>query len=108
MLAALFSTAKVPPPFPGEHANRHRTKGEDESRARKKERLELEAARRASLIDEESRQLRDIELVVGVSRSRVVEAERITIDGDAFAEDTIEGVPTIDGAGSEQPDPPAY
>ena len=36
----------------------------------------LEAVRRSSVADEEARQLRGVELVVGASSSRVVEVER--------------------------------
>ena len=81
MLASLFSTATVPPPPPEECSKRKRTRDEDESQARKKERHELEAARKASLVDEEARQLRAIELAAGASSSRFVEAERITTYG---------------------------
>ena len=63
MLVAMFSTARVPPPSPGERAKRHRT------RDRKKERHELEAARRVSLINEEACQLRAMELASRESRS---------------------------------------
>ncbi|TMX03693.1 hypothetical protein EJD97_014822 [Solanum chilense] len=106
VLVALFSTTSVPPPPPRERAKRHRTRDEDESRSWKKERHELEAARRASLIDKEARQLRDIELDAGASSSRVVEAVRSTTDGDVIAEDTTDGVPTSKGAGSGKSDLP--
>ena len=55
MLAALFATYEIPPPPPREHAKRHRGQEEDEARARKKECLEMEAARRASLAADEAR-----------------------------------------------------
>ena len=103
MLASLFSTATVPPPHPREHAKRHRTRDEDESQARNKERHELEAARRASLIDEVACQLRAIEFDAGASSSRVAEGVRSTTDGDVIVEDTIDGVPTSKGAGPEKP-----
>ena len=41
----------------------------------------MEAAKRASIADEEARQLRAIELAAGASSSRVVESEKITTDG---------------------------
>ena len=67
----------------------------------------MEAARRASLIDKEACQLRGIEVVAGASSSRVAKAERSTTDdGTVIAEDTIDGVPTLEGAGSGKPDPP--
>ena len=53
----LFTTPTAPPPEACELTNRHRssrtTKGEDAC-ARKKERTDLDAARRASVIDEET------------------------------------------------------
>ena len=67
----------------------------------------MEAARRASLIDKEACQLRGIEVAAGASSSRVAEAERSTTDGTVIAEDTIDCVPTLEGAGSGKPDPPA-
>ena len=97
----------MPPAPPRERDKRHGTRDEEESQARKKDRLELEDARRALLIVEEDRQLRDIEWVVGASSSRVDESERTTTAGAIVPEDTSEGVPTTDRSGSEQLDPPA-
>ena len=54
VLAALFATSEIPPPPPREHAKRHRGRAEDEARAWKKECREMEAARRASLAEEEA------------------------------------------------------
>ena len=107
MLASLFSTTYVPPPPQQKCAKRHQTRDEDESRALK-EHHELEAARRASLSDGKAHQLRVIEVVDGASSTRVVEAERSTIDGDVIAEETTNGFPTLDRAGYRQSDPPAY
>ncbi|TMW98015.1 hypothetical protein EJD97_004635 [Solanum chilense] len=118
ILAALFSTAAVSPPQPREHAKRRKDRHEDEARAQKRELLELEAARRASITDEEARQLRAIELAAGPSSSRVVKAEKSTTDGVVIvergtkdsvvdAEDTTEGVQTIKRVGSRTPKPPA-
>ena len=98
VMAALFATSDVPPPHPRERAKKHRTRDEDEYRAHKKERHELEAARRASLLDEEARQLRIIEVATGVFSSRVAEAERSTTDGAVIAEDTTDGVHTSEEA----------
>ena len=60
-----FSPPLLPPPPPRDCAKRHQVRDEDESRAWKTERNELEAARRASLIDEEYYQLRVLEVVAG-------------------------------------------
>ena len=61
MMAALFATSEISPPPLREHAKRRRGREEDEVRARKKERHEMEAASRASLADEEARQIRAVE-----------------------------------------------
>lgn len=61
VFVALLTTPTTPLPEPPERAKRHHssrtTEGED-ARARKKEQTNLEAARRASVIDEETRQMR--------------------------------------------------
>ena len=67
----------------------------------------MEAARRDSLIDEEALQLRVIEMAAGASSSRVAEANRSTTDGAVIVEDTIDDVPTLEGAGSRKTDPPS-
>ena len=54
MMEALFATSEIPPPHPGEYAKRRRGREEDEARSGKKELREIEAARRASLADEEA------------------------------------------------------
>ena len=53
MLVFLFTTATVQSPPLRDHVKRQTVRDEEESRAQKKERHELEAARIASLIDEE-------------------------------------------------------
>ena len=55
VMAALFSTTTAPSPHPYEHTKRHRSRDDDETRAGKRDHLELEAVRTASLIDEEAR-----------------------------------------------------
>ena len=55
VMAALFASLEIPPPPPREHAKRHRGREEDEARVRKKERREMEVARKASLAEEEAR-----------------------------------------------------
>ena len=61
VMATLFATSEIPPPPPRDHAKRCRGREEDEARARKKERRDMEAARRASLADEEARRMRAVE-----------------------------------------------
>ena len=107
VLAALFSTSEIPSPPPRENAKRHRGRMEDEARAQKKERCEMEDARRASLVEEEARQMRAGELAAGASSSRTVEIEGGTADSTVAAEDTTEGVKITEEVGSGEPDPPA-
>ena len=65
----------------------------------------MEAARRASLADEEARQMKAVELVVGVSSSRNVEIMEGTADSVVEAEDTTEGVQITEVVGSRELDP---
>ena len=51
----------------------------------------MEAARRASLADEEARQMRVVELAAGACRSRNVEIAGGFADSAVDAEDTTEG-----------------
>ena len=92
VLAALFATSEIPPPPPRESSKRHRGRAEDEARARKKERRDIEDARRASLAEEEANRMRATELAAESSSSRTVEIQRGTTDGEVFSEDTTEGV----------------
>ena len=111
ILAVLFSTAALPPPPPRGNAKRRKARNEDEGRAHKRERQELEAAMRDLISDEEIFQLRADKLVVGASSSRVLEAvkittncvvsvERGTTQGIIDAKDTTEGIQTTKGVGS--------
>ena len=84
-----------------------RGRAEDEARAWKKERREMEAARRASLAEEEVHQMRAGELAAGASSSRNVEIARGTADSVVDAENTTEGVQITEVVGSEESDPPA-
>ena len=69
VMAALFASSEIPPPSLREHAKRNKGREEDEARALKKERHKMEAARSASLADEEARQMRAVELAAWVSSS---------------------------------------
>ena len=75
-------------------------------RRMRRERREMEAARRASLAEEEARQMRAEELAVGASSSRTVEIVEGTADSVVDAEDTTEGVQITEVVGSGEPDPP--
>ena len=67
----------------------------------------MEAARRASLAEEEAHQIRASQLAAGSSSSRTVEIAGGTTDGAVVAEDTTEGVQIVEDVGSGEPDPPA-
>ena len=84
-----------------------RGREEDEARAQKKERREMEAARRDSHVDEEARLMRAVELAAGASSSRTVEIEGGTADSVVDVVDTTECVQIKEVVGSRDPDPPA-
>ena len=107
MKTALFATSEIPPPPPQKHAKRRRGREEDEARVWKKEHREMEAARRASLAEEEARQMRAGELASGASRSRFMEIAGGTADSVVAAEDTTEVVPITELVGLGEPNPPA-
>ena len=67
----------------------------------------MEAARRASLAEEEAHQMRASELAAGVSSSRTVEIAGGTTNGAVLAEDITEGFQIAEDVGSGEPDPPA-
>ena len=67
----------------------------------------MEAARRASLAEEEAHQMRASELAVGASISRTLEIAGGTTDSAVVAEDTTEGVQIVEDVGSGELDPPA-
>ena len=67
----------------------------------------MEAARRASLADEEARQRRAEKLAAGASSSRTVEIAGGTADSVVDGEDTTEGVQITEDVDSGEPDPPA-
>ena len=105
VMAALFTNSEIPPPPPRENAERRRVREEDKARAQKKEHHEMEAARRASLADEEARQTRAVELAAGASSSRNVEIAGDTADSVVDAEETSEGVQIIEVEDSVESDP---
>ena len=92
MMTTLFATSEIQPPHPREHAKRFKGQEEDKARVRKKERCEIEAARRASLTDEEARRIRAVESGAGASSSRDVDTRGGTTDSSVADEDTTEGV----------------
>ena len=67
----------------------------------------MEAAKRASLAEEQAHQIRASQLAVGASSSRTVETAGGTTDGAVVAEDTTEGVQIAEDVGSGEPDPPS-
>ena len=107
VMAALFATSEIPPPPPREPVKRRKGREEDEPRARKKERCDMEVVWRASLADEEARRIKAVESVVGASSSRDVEIARGTANSVVADEDTTEGVQITEVVGSGEPNPPA-
>ena len=67
----------------------------------------MEAARRASLDEEEAHQMRARELAAGDSSSQTVGIAGGTADSAVVAEDTTEGVQIAEDVGSGVPNPPA-
>ena len=67
----------------------------------------MEAARRASLAEEEAHQIRASQLAAGASSSRTVDIAGGTTDGAVVAEDTTEGVQIAEDVGSGELDPPS-
>ncbi|TMW90971.1 hypothetical protein EJD97_014980 [Solanum chilense] len=108
VMATLFPTSEIPPPPTRENAKRCRVREEDEYRARKKEHREMEAARRASLAEEEAHPMRVGEEAGVVSSSRTVEIAGCTADSAVDAEDTLECIQITEVVGSAEPDPPTY
>lgn len=83
VLATLFTTMNAQPEQrEGDklHRSSCNTNGED-ALERKKEKMDLEAERRASLIDEENRLIRARELDAGASSLRLETVERSTTEG---------------------------
>ena len=67
----------------------------------------MEYARRASIAEEEARQIKVVESAAEASSSRDVETVGGTTDSVVADEDTTEGVQTTEVVGSREPDPPA-
>ena len=67
----------------------------------------MEAARIASLAEEEAHQMRASELAAGASSFRSMEIAGGTTDSAVVAEDTTEGVEIAEDVGSGEPDPPS-
>lgn len=110
VLYTLFKIPAEPQSEPRGHAKRHRsnhtTETRDDARAMMKEKTDLEAATRASLIDEEARQMRAREMVVGASSSIPVTGEMSTTKGAEIDVCTTESDPSTVAAGSEKSNPP--
>ncbi|TMW97400.1 hypothetical protein EJD97_005597 [Solanum chilense] len=105
----LFTAPPKPQSDQRSHSKRHhssRTTERYDARASKKEWTDLETARRASLVDEKTCQIRAQEVPAGTSSSRLETGERRTTDGADIVVDTTEDVPSTDVAGFEKPDPP--
>lgn len=100
MLATLF-TIIAPPTLTRKCDKRHRsnhTNDSEDARSRKKEPIDIEAVRRAALVDEEARQMRARELATRASSSTLEVVERSSTDGVYFTVGTSNGGPTSKGA----------
>ena len=86
-------------------SKRRKGREEYEARAQKKERREIEAARRDSLADEEVCRIRVVESAAGASSSRNMEIAGGTTNSVVDAVDTTEGVQITEVAGSGEPNP---
>ena len=93
-MVALFATFEIPPPPFRDHAKRRKGREDDEARAQKKELHEMEATRRASLADEDARQIGVVGSVARAYSSRDVAIAGGTADSVVADEDTTEGVQT--------------
>ena len=89
MFAALFQTTTGPSPQPRDHTKRHRSREDDDTLSTKRDHLELEAARSASLIDE-AWQMRVHEVADGASSSMIADVERSTTEGVIIVANTID------------------
>ena len=67
----------------------------------------MEAARRASLAEEEANRMRASDLAAGASSSRTVEIAGGTTDGAVASEYTTEGVQIAEDVVSGEPFPPS-
>lgn len=108
MIATLFTAPIAPQPKPRERSKRHRssrTSEGDEALSRKKERTDLEVARRTSIIDEETRQMRSREFAGGASSSSLEVVERITTEGAENVVGTTEDAETTEVVGYEKLNP---
>ena len=65
----------------------------------------MEAARRASLVDDEARRIRAVESAAGASSSRNMEIAGVTADSVVGDEVTTEGVPITEVVGFVESDP---
>lgn len=88
------------------HRSRHTTEDSDEACAIKRDRTELEWARRASFVDEEVRQRRTLEMAVEASSFIPASDKRSTTDDAEVAVRTTKSCPIDDLAGSEKSNPP--
>lgn len=88
------------------HSSSRTTEARDNAHVRKRERTDLEAARRASSVGEEAHKIRSRGMAAGASSSILVTGERTTTDGAEIDVGTAKGDPSIDVAGSGKLNPP--
>lgn len=110
MLYALFKPCVETQPKPRGRANRHcssrTTDIGDNSRVRKKKRMDLEVARRVSLEDEKDHKIWAREIAFEASSSLLMKGDRIKTDCVEIDVGTTWGDKRTDVAGSMKPEPP--
>ena len=90
------------------HRSSHTTKADDEARAKKRERKEIEWDIRASLVVNKLHQRRELEMDVGESGSLLLINEMSITDGAEVDVVTTESSLVDDPVGSVKPNPPTH
>lgn len=104
----LFTTPTEQFPDPYSHSKRHHsscTYEREDACAMKKERTDLMSARKASLFDEETHQIRAREIAARASSPRQEDGKRITTNGAEIVVGTTKCGPTTNFEGFKKPDP---
>ena len=91
MLYPLFKPFAEPRGRTKRHRSSRTCEAGDDSRVRKRERMDLEAFRRVFLVNKEARKIRAQEMVAGASSSIMVTGEHNTTDGVEIDLGTTEG-----------------
>lgn len=120
MLGVMFNVLAMPHAHSKRNRSNHTIEADDKACAKKRERMEMEQERRASIVDEEMHQIRVQEIVIGASsfvleggaRSTTKDVE-IEVDGPTNGTipidmGTIDSIPIADPTDFKKEDPPTY